>query len=264
MPERASRPRRRSAFCAVAEGTDLHEDLVARRSGLRCRRVFLRRRRRRTRSRTLRRRRQRNDTGRPVTGGFVEIDGRDFYEAGAVANHVELQRSGVRQVDDSVVHEGATIIHAYDDTPVIAQVADAHVARERQSLVRGRHQVHVVDLATGRQSAVKFTAVPGRDAALLVAAACRHDRVALAEYLVDRTVAVLARCFAPRQRVAGNVRAAGSRRPVAAQAAAAGGNQACGQDNGCESSQHRQTPLPRFPGPADTRRARTLRCDCIS
>jgi hypothetical protein len=108
------------------------------------------------------------------------------------AQHVELRRGGVGQIDDAVPDERATVVDAHDDLASVCEVRDLRVRGYRQCLVRGRHGVHVVRFAERRRRRVKSGAVPRSGAALDPAVRARHDVITLAEHFVERRVSAAA------------------------------------------------------------------------
>src|SRR5262249_37961766 len=123
------------------------------------------------------------------------------HEGGAGTEHVELGGSGVGEVDEAVVHEWATVVDLHDHALAVLEVGDAGVAGGGHHLVGGAHAVHVIGLAVGSAAAVELQAVPGGDAAVVVAQAARHQGVGLAEHGVARGIAIAARRDFRRHRV---------------------------------------------------------------
>ena len=68
----------------------------------------------------------------------------------------ELQRGGVRQIHDAIVQERAAIVHAHDHRLAVLHVRHQRIAGDRQRRMRGRHRVHVVDLAGRRALTVEL------------------------------------------------------------------------------------------------------------
>jgi hypothetical protein len=76
------------------------------------------------------------------------------------ARAVSAVPPSVAQVDDAAVDERPAVVHPHDHLASVGRVAHAHIAGQRQCLVRGRHGVHVVGLAARGRRAVELAAVP--------------------------------------------------------------------------------------------------------
>ncbi len=93
----------------------------------------------------------------------------------------ELRRRAVGEVDDPAVLERAAVVDAHDHAAAVAQVRDAHVARDRQRRMRRGHREHVVDLAARGAVAVELAPVPRGGALLPEGHVGGQRRVAAAE-----------------------------------------------------------------------------------
>jgi hypothetical protein len=75
----------------------------------------------------------------------LELDAR-----GAGAVHAQAHRGGVAQVHHPSVVEGSAVVDPHDQLNAVVEVGHAHVAGQRQGLVRGGELADVVELAAGR------------------------------------------------------------------------------------------------------------------
>jgi len=146
-----------------------------------------RRRRRRGRRRARRRRGARGRDRRRA----LRRHGAHFDSRRAVAHHAELERRGVREVDEPIVDERSAVVDLHDDALAVVEVRDLDPGRDRQRFVRRRHRVHVVGLAARGREPVEVPPVPRRDSARAVAVARREHVVAMAEHVVERRIAAV-------------------------------------------------------------------------
>src|SRR6185312_6425009 len=137
----------------------------------------------------------RRDGGRCRDRGWRQVAGAHrlhFDEGGAGAQHAELGGGGVGEVDEPVRYEGAAVVDLHDHALAVLQVGDPRVAGDRHHLVGGGHGVHVVGLAVRGAAAMELHAVPGCDAAVVIALAGGQQGVGLAQDRVAGRVAGLA------------------------------------------------------------------------
>ena len=136
------------------------------------------------RLRQLRHLRQLRAVARPPPGAGANVFVRDALDLDRrhAAQQVEPGGRGVAQVDHAVVMERATIVHPHDRLAAIGRVAHAHVAGQRQRLVRRGHRIHVVRLAARGGLRMELGAVPGGQPALAERAVVGDRHVGTAEH----------------------------------------------------------------------------------
>ena len=98
--------------------------------------------------------------------GYVNCGRRDHFDADrhdAFADHVDVARCALREVDDSSFDEGSAIGDAHVDLFSVGEVGDFKPGVEGKSAMRRGEAPHVVDLAGGGVSSVVRNAVPACD-----------------------------------------------------------------------------------------------------
>ncbi len=88
----------------------------------------------------------------------------DLDPGGTGLGVAQLLGRSVRQVDDAVRIERATVVNPQNHCLTVIQIGYLDVAGQRQGLVRGTHAVQVIYLAIGGVLTMKFGAIPGRSA----------------------------------------------------------------------------------------------------
>ena len=154
--------------------------------------------------------------------GLARLQRPDFHPGGALFDDAEFQGGRIRQVDDPVAMKRPPVIDPDHKPPPVFEIGNPHIARQRQARMRGAQRVHVIGLAAGGAPPVKFRAIPGGHALFDIAAAARHDMIALAEHHVGGRIAgaALGLIFRYHGGDAGSVKAPGRGRiPLAPPAA---------------------------------------------
>ena len=92
----------------------------------------------------------------------------DTHRRRSVLLKAEKLGRAAREIDDPVMREGAAVVDAHDQAPLVAEVLHLHKARHRQGAVGSGDGILIKDLAVGRILAVEVGPVPRGHADLLV------------------------------------------------------------------------------------------------